>query len=151
METSDIFLSTLVGQFEDLTSLPLPFLQGQSQSFDGLKQQCKDIYDFTKSVRNSTLPDPLPKLLIDNFDAEQVWGQIELFNKKEAAVCLKAADVLTAGEADITFSEMPKSDHEKDISDDDLPDLDIREGGEFTAEMVSSGEGEFLDLMKDIP
>lgn len=49
------------------------------KKFKNLVKQC---YDNSKSLENqSEVPTfTLPKLLVDNFDAEQVWQQVELQN-----------------------------------------------------------------------
>lgn len=136
MEVS--FLSSLKENLGDLTTSPLPFLQGDTSTFDAFKTQCKNIYDFSKSRHTSSRPDPIPKLLIDDFDQEQIWGQLELLNKKEAAVCLKAAEILTANEDDITFYDEPEVTDESEMSDEDA----LSDSAENDQNAVSGDENE---------
>ncbi len=62
--------------------LSLPSLYRlQEKIANQLKRTTKELYDFTKTKDDSSVGDSLPELIVDKFDDEQVWQELELQNE----------------------------------------------------------------------
>ncbi|XP_039267946.2 U3 small nucleolar ribonucleoprotein MPP10-like [Styela clava] len=134
------FFTKLKSNFEQFVSSPLPFLEGCTEVSDNFKLLSKTIYDSNKSSAISSRSGPIPKLIIEGFDHEQIWQEIELFNKKEAATCLKAAEYFNSQDISQFMLKKHESDDETGDEDDDLSELEPVEG-EAEPEAESDVEG----------
>ncbi|KAJ8304835.1 hypothetical protein KUTeg_018418 [Tegillarca granosa] len=74
-------VSKTLDKFLDLTQKPEYFLSTQESHSEKFKSATKNIYDLSKSyeLKKDTL-NTLPQLILDNFDEEQVWQELELQN-----------------------------------------------------------------------
>ncbi|XP_054706540.1 U3 small nucleolar ribonucleoprotein protein MPP10-like [Uloborus diversus] len=104
----------LLSRFSELFLSPEEFAEPQTSKVNEVKLITKDLYDnayFSKSL-NDFQTNSLPKLLIDGFDDEQIWQQIDLLNKSAVTqfskgisnldaekVCLKTENSSTAPNA----------------------------------------------------
>lgn len=107
---------------------------------DSLKSVLKDLYDFTKSEETvskvSQSGSALKKLIVDNFDLEQIWQQLELQNTCIVEHMVKNISALLVAKDKLVFSflsqelnnELSKDDesnassadeHEQEIIEDD--------------------------------
>lgn len=101
-----------------------------------MRDLTKCIYDFTKeqSGRNTNA---LPELVIEGFDEEQIWQQLELQNEDEISHYLNEVSKITTGNKKLTVPlsstkpepmeiENDNLDQEgEDVSDKELRDQDI--------------------------
>lgn len=65
------------------------FLSGNKQVSEELQQISGKLYQSGKLVKTQSLSDPLSQLHVIGFDDEQIWQQIELFNKSETKEILQ--------------------------------------------------------------
>ncbi|KAH9370752.1 hypothetical protein HPB48_016180 [Haemaphysalis longicornis] len=69
--------------FESCTKKPEKFLEVQEDVAETMKSVTKDLYDALHKWESKTVPSPkteLPSLIVDSFDDEQIWQQLELRN-----------------------------------------------------------------------
>lgn len=129
----------IIDKFESFTHKPVNFLTVQSGIKDDVKNLVKSIYDYTKSEEKSdkkTKKSALPELIVQDFDEEQIWQQIELQNTEcwdqlvwEVANCVSSKKDLnfpvttTEPSNDESMEEeegsLPSGDEENEHSDDE--------------------------------
>lgn len=76
-------LEDIITKFDSFTHKPAKFLTVQEDAKDGIKNLVKSLYDFTKSQdkpAKKSKTKALPELIVNDFDEEQIWQQIELQN-----------------------------------------------------------------------
>ncbi|KAK7869389.1 hypothetical protein R5R35_000693 [Gryllus longicercus] len=79
-------LSGTVDTFKRLTKHPERYLQTQNKVAEEIKDLLKTVYDFTKNQEDSDQnQNALPKLVIKDFDDEQIWQELELQNSAKYA------------------------------------------------------------------
>ncbi|XP_026733848.1 U3 small nucleolar ribonucleoprotein protein MPP10 [Trichoplusia ni] len=119
-------LDNIIEKFNNFTEKPVKFLAVQSDLKDDIKTLVKSIYDFTKTqenVKSKEKKAALPELIVQDFDEEQIWQEIELQNSEcwdqlvwEVANCMsdknKLAFPIAANE-----SEDNENAEEDDIED----------------------------------
>ncbi|KFM80180.1 U3 small nucleolar ribonucleoprotein MPP10, partial [Stegodyphus mimosarum] len=85
METcvQDSMFQDILSSFEELTKNPEIYVEQHPETTAKFQSITKSLYDFTWKL-NSFIhlkSESLPKLLVEGFDEEQIWQQIELQNK----------------------------------------------------------------------
>ncbi|KAF9807963.1 hypothetical protein SFRURICE_017135 [Spodoptera frugiperda] len=76
-------LEDITGKFNSFTEKPVKFLAVQSDLKDDIKKLVKSLYDYTKTqetVDKKVKKAALPEMIVQDFDEEQIWQQIELQN-----------------------------------------------------------------------
>ncbi|XP_026753425.3 U3 small nucleolar ribonucleoprotein protein MPP10 [Galleria mellonella] len=76
-------VDSFIDKFNTFTQKPVNFLSVQDDLKEDIKNLVKSLYDFTKSQEGRSKgkkKSALRKLIIQDFDEEQVWQQIELQN-----------------------------------------------------------------------
>ncbi|XP_035228838.1 U3 small nucleolar ribonucleoprotein protein MPP10-like, partial [Stegodyphus dumicola] len=85
METcvEDSIFEDILLSFEELTKNPEIYVEQHPESTAKFQSITKSLYDFTWKLNSYThlKSESLPKLLVEGFDEEQIWQQIELQNK----------------------------------------------------------------------
>ncbi|KAK9694333.1 Mpp10 protein [Popillia japonica] len=75
-------LEELLNNFNKITDEPENFISTEADRSNTIKFFVKNAYDFTKlEEENTRKSQALPELIIENFDLEQIWQQIELQNE----------------------------------------------------------------------
>ncbi|XP_017778909.1 PREDICTED: U3 small nucleolar ribonucleoprotein protein MPP10 [Nicrophorus vespilloides] len=98
------------------------FISGDNAHKEGIKCLLKHGYDFTKSEETRKLKsDALPELIVNNFDLEQIWQQLELQNDKLLHVSIKSVSKLVVGKNKLIFNEIKEDEttiDEKNIAEE---------------------------------
>uniref|UniRef100_A0A1B6FTY7 U3 small nucleolar ribonucleoprotein protein MPP10 n=2 Tax=Cuerna arida TaxID=1464854 RepID=A0A1B6FTY7_9HEMI len=77
MEDPSNFLDTFIS----VSKKPYEFLSTQDEVAEKLKDLIKHMYDYTKQNEELSDKNTLPSLIVQNFDEEQIWQQLELQNE----------------------------------------------------------------------
>ncbi|RZC42519.1 U3 small nucleolar ribonucleoprotein MPP10, partial [Asbolus verrucosus] len=84
---------------------------------NGIKDKLKETYDFAKNDEIKALKsNALPELILENFDLEQIWQQIELQNDSLLTRSLATVSKLVVGKNNLLFKNL---DYENDKEDED--------------------------------
>ncbi|KAI8425823.1 hypothetical protein MSG28_011598 [Choristoneura fumiferana] len=79
-------MEDILDKFNTFTAKPVKFLTVQKDVKDDITSWVKTLYDFTKSEeqcsRKKNKGAALPKLIVKDFDEEQIWQEIELQNSE---------------------------------------------------------------------
>ncbi|CAK1546618.1 unnamed protein product [Leptosia nina] len=132
-------LEEVIDKFSDLTAKPVNYLTVQNDIRDNIKDLVKTLYDFTKSQetknkkKNKLKGIALPKMIVDEFDEEQIWQQIELQNTEcwdhliwEVANCisnkndLKFPMEIVAEENEVTHETSYETEEENSSSETNI-------------------------------
>ncbi|CAH0599037.1 unnamed protein product [Chrysodeixis includens] len=130
-------LDNIIDKFNKFTEKPVKFLAVQSDIKDDIKTLVKSIYDFTKTQETSKSKEKkaaLPDLIVQDFDEEQIWQEIELQNSEcwdelvwEVANCMSEKTNLkfpiAADQADNT-ENVDDEDIEDPMDDDEYSEMD---------------------------
>lgn len=86
-----------------------------------LKDSLKKSYDYTKQQEIKALKsNALPKLIVKNFDIEQIWQQIELQNDTVLTRSLTNVSKLIVGKNRLVFNKENKNDQEEETENDSV-------------------------------
>lgn len=88
---------------------------------DNIKECLKETYDFIKNNETTKTSNTLPALIVENFDVEQIWQQIELQNDEILAKHLKTVGRLVAQKDNLW---LVNDDSNKNVNDENLSDCD---------------------------
>ncbi|XP_013174673.1 PREDICTED: U3 small nucleolar ribonucleoprotein protein MPP10 [Papilio xuthus] len=113
-------MEEIIDKFNVLTAKPVKYLSVQDDVKDDVKNLIKTLYDFTKSEEEGIKQKnkALPHLLVDDFDEEQIWQQVELQNSQcwdqlvwEVANCV-------SNKTDLTFPVAIAEKNKQNVSMD---------------------------------
>lgn len=130
----EICLSNTLSVLSNLTRNLEQFLEVHEKNAESLKRATKDLYDFTYKklpVKNS-----LSQLVIDHFDNEQIWQELELYNTGVIGELIKDLSHLLAEKEKISFkttasvASSQKKNLEKDEGEEDEGEEDKEEENE---------------------
>lgn len=130
----EICLSNTLSVLSNLTRNLEQFLEVHEKNAESLKRATKDLYDFTYKklpVKNS-----LSQLVIDHFDNEQIWQELELYNTGVIGELIKDLSHLLAEKEKISFkttasvASNQKKNLEKDEGEEDEGEEDKEEENE---------------------
>uniref|UniRef100_A0A1B6LZ90 U3 small nucleolar ribonucleoprotein protein MPP10 n=1 Tax=Graphocephala atropunctata TaxID=36148 RepID=A0A1B6LZ90_9HEMI len=79
-------LSNFLDTFKKNSKKPFKFLSIQDEVAEKVKCLTKNVYDYTKDNEEHCDKNTLPNLIIQNFDEEQIWQQLELQNESSSVV-----------------------------------------------------------------
>lgn len=114
------------------------FCSTQSNITDDIKGLVKNIYDFTKtSESNETKGNALPELIVENFDDEQIWQELELQNEDCNKSFISDVSQLVARKDRLTFPFRLKEDE------------DIFESEESKQQKLTSSDNDEADKMEN--
>lgn len=116
-------LDGIIHKFTELSDKPVKFLTVQTEAKNDITNLVKSLYDYTKAqenVDNKEKKSALPQLIVQDFDEEQIWQEIELQNSEcwdqlvwEVANCISTKN-------DLLFPVTIKDDNEE--TDEDEPE-----------------------------
>lgn len=119
-------MEKIIDKFNVFTEKPVKFLTVQNDLKDDIKNLVKSLYDYTKVHEKSEKKQKkgaLPELIVQDFDEEQIWQEIELQNNEcwdelvsEVANCMTIKDDL---KFPVTLA--------KDQVDEDQDEIDVGE------------------------
>nr|CAB3263931.1 U3 small nucleolar ribonucleoprotein protein MPP10-like [Phallusia mammillata] len=128
-------------QFDDITKLPAPYLNGDVDISNQFIKITANIYKLAKLLGKTVDNDPFPQLLFTGFDEEQIWQQVELFNS-EALMQLRKQVFQFEKEDDLSLLKDEVEENGSllvdDLSDDDKQES--TENEEENSESVDEGE-----------
>uniref|UniRef100_A0A1B6E782 U3 small nucleolar ribonucleoprotein protein MPP10 n=2 Tax=Clastoptera arizonana TaxID=38151 RepID=A0A1B6E782_9HEMI len=97
-------IQSFLESFSTLTKKPQSYLSSQPDLIERIKLLIKDLYDFTKSRENADIKgNALPELIIEEFDDEQIWQQLELQNDSFKKYLLENVSQLVDDKSRLTF------------------------------------------------
>jgi U3 small nucleolar RNA-associated protein MPP10 len=109
---------------EQLTSEPLHFVTRNIELSSKMRRLTKDLFDLgKKEARSQAAAGPLPELIIDNFDDQQIWEELQLQNH---AVTSFSQPHISAFEADATQA----TEEEEPVQDGDASRSSASDGAE---------------------
>lgn len=131
MSSSEV--DEIINKFDAFTQKPVKFLAVQDDVKDDIKNLVKSLYDFTKTQEKGQKRDKksaLSELIINDFDEEQIWQEIELQNSEcwdqlvwEVANCMSGKNDLLfpiETQEQVSDEENLKSDEGNPESDDEI-------------------------------
>lgn len=144
----NVSLDTLLTTFKGHTRHPENFLGATTDLSKELKSNIKNCYDFTKNEENKTGSNvggtALKKLIVRNFDLEQIWQQIELQNNDVLDRAIKDLSTLSVAKNKLIFKSInDEVNNLKKLKTEKKPfkvaltshtDSSSEESGEFAAE-----------------
>nr|XP_002738217.2 PREDICTED: U3 small nucleolar ribonucleoprotein protein MPP10-like [Saccoglossus kowalevskii] len=107
-EQSGMDLECLLSDFTTFTTAPEHFLSANAELVKSFTKLTKTLYDNTKDLE----PNSLSRLIIENFDDEQIWQEIELQN--EPVILDMVANVAKVFAAKDNLTLLTTSDSEED-------------------------------------
>ncbi|KRT86003.1 hypothetical protein AMK59_2115 [Oryctes borbonicus] len=111
----NITLEKLIDNFNNITEKPENFISPENDHSNEIKLFVKDSYDFMKTEEDKIeKSQALPELIIEDFDLEQIWQQIELQNED-----LLNKSVVTVSKFVVSKSQLLFKDLENLKSDED--------------------------------
>ncbi|XP_037511590.1 U3 small nucleolar ribonucleoprotein protein MPP10 [Rhipicephalus sanguineus] len=85
LDSDQVHVAKCLEEFESCTKKPETFLEVQLEVAETMKRLTKDLYDVMDQWKGKTVSSSkteLPSLVVDNFDDEQIWQQLELRNTR---------------------------------------------------------------------
>nr|KAF6411022.1 M-phase phosphoprotein 10 [Rousettus aegyptiacus] len=130
-------LERCLGAVRKATGRPESFLTVQDELASDFISLTKVLYDFNKVLENGSVRgSPLQKLVIDNFDDEQIWQQLELQNEPVLQFFENAvSDTIESGD----ISLLPKNEEQECEEDGSEMEADGQEDLERDEEEEVSG------------
>ncbi|GJQ66594.1 hypothetical protein Trydic_g4570 [Trypoxylus dichotomus] len=109
----NITLEQLINNFDGITNKPENFISTENDHNE-IKLYIKDLYDFMKNEEKKTeKTQALPELIIEDFDLEQIWQQIELQNEDLLNKSVATVSKFVVSKDQLLFKEL-----EKDLNSD---------------------------------
>ncbi|CAH1106096.1 unnamed protein product [Psylliodes chrysocephalus] len=119
MSTPVVSLEKSLEHFHHLTKKPELFLNSENALYDSVKIHLKEIYDFAKTQEKKLNGSKgLSKLLIQKFDTEQIWQEIELQNDGILTKSLTDVTKLVVNKNKLVFTNLIDENKLKDVDDD---------------------------------
>lgn len=134
-------LQKFISNFQKVTDSPTNYLSVDDDLVDRLKGHIKDIYDFTKKEHKNGSLKSLPKLIVKDFDSEQIWQQVNLQNEDVLNSSVTVISKLLSNKNKLVFGENIKKNEdavdtqinsENDMSESDEDDEE-EEGNKIEA------------------
>lgn len=153
-------LVSLLSRFERTSEYPETYLKPPSSLEKDTKATVKDIFDFCKkdepnSSRSLASTCPLQELLVDDFDIEQIWQEIELQNtpllhlgKKDIQIIKQEAEKISLCLAYARSKDLVEGNQLVDMQSETISDNIngfVEHGNESDSDDYSSGKESGLE------
>ncbi|PSN53575.1 hypothetical protein C0J52_09206 [Blattella germanica] len=149
-----------IHRFELLTKKPDDYLSVQNKIASDVTCLLKSLYDFTKnSEEGKTCGDALPELIVDGFDQEQIWQELELQNNgcskclvEDVATLVACKNRLKFPSHDEGINKKSVTDTHADLAESEKDDMDLQEVDDMDSEDgddMDSEEEDNIDVQKE--
>lgn len=146
-------LAKCLGEFESCTKKPETFLEVQPDIAETMKRLTKELYDVVDKWESKTVSaskTELPSLVVDNFDDEQIWQQLELRNTRLVRELISSVSRVATKSSinfgvDLGMQESPQGSKTNDPDERDkcnLSDAAAEEEGDEDDDFDLSDESE---------
>ncbi|XP_070543111.1 U3 small nucleolar ribonucleoprotein protein MPP10-like [Ptychodera flava] len=146
-------LHKIYQDFSSSTKVSESFLSTAPKLAQTFTQLTKEIYDYTQ--RESTdSKGPLTELIVDNFDDEQIWQEIELQNDSCISEMVQNVSKIVTAKGSVALRPQEESEEddedEEDIDDDADDDYDDEEEEDDMAEYEEAPDDVEYDGSQDL-
>lgn len=117
----------------------------QNKIAENIKVYLKELYDFTKHSEDQKYKNTLPELIVEKFDEEQIWQEIELQNASISNDTVQTFSQLSVKRDKLKFPVKLKCNKENDtkaLSQPEKPVLDETEDLGSGDELVEDDDEE---------
>nr|XP_003226974.1 PREDICTED: U3 small nucleolar ribonucleoprotein protein MPP10 [Anolis carolinensis] len=130
-------LNSCLDVLSSSTARPELFLSVQEGLAGEFISLTKTLYDFHKALGSDVISgSPLKELVVENFDEEQIWQQLELQNNAALGHFQEAVAKSVKEEADISLLEpLEEEDEEEEKEESDEEQMDAEDQTEEEAEI----------------
>ncbi|CAH2245241.1 jg15080 [Pararge aegeria aegeria] len=122
-------MEKMLGSFSVLTEKPVKYLTVQNDLKEDIKNLVKSLYDYTKTQEQrgmSKTDQALHKIIVSDFDEEQIWQQIELQNSQRWDEFVWDVANCMSDKNDLSFSVMfPEEINTEESEVDEIIESDI--------------------------
>ncbi|XP_046399634.1 U3 small nucleolar ribonucleoprotein protein MPP10 [Ischnura elegans] len=110
-------LAEVCDKFENYTKNPVDFLSVQVELAKTVKNLVKRLYDLSQD--NDKSSNTLPELIVDNFDEEQIWQELELRNEEKLPAYIADVSMVLSrkGRLKQVLNSFRNDDGESDVGD----------------------------------
>ncbi|XP_026474629.1 U3 small nucleolar ribonucleoprotein protein MPP10 isoform X2 [Ctenocephalides felis] len=139
MDENINILSSILSAFKSLTKKPELYLSVQEDNALKFKTELKKLYDHTKSSDKSNHnSQALQRMIIDKFDEEQIWQQLELQNNSTWNGFLANISRLCFNKQHLLFCNYDRISDDSD-DDDENDEYKHKDVGDEMSDVVNIG------------
>ncbi|KAF0298981.1 U3 small nucleolar ribonucleoprotein MPP10 [Amphibalanus amphitrite] len=144
-------MEKLLKDFSHLTKKPENFLRPDAAAVEEFKKVTKGLYDIAADSLKNKAELPIQELIIDGFDEEQIWQELELLNELEWPALSRDVSRLVAASEQLALTVQPVGDatdaaspaQQRDGADVDAGSEDGEDGMDESEE---DGDGDGSDV-----
>ncbi|XP_028029967.1 U3 small nucleolar ribonucleoprotein protein MPP10 [Bombyx mandarina] len=148
-----IDLEGILNKFNSYTDKPVKFLSVQKELKEDLKRFVKSVYDYTKSQEKSDKKKKsgaLKELIVEDFDEEQIWQQIELQNSQRwDQIVWEVANSMSA-KNELVFPVKVAKEKPKEILPHGVEPM-VEDDEEKVSENIELEHGRSQRVQSDVP
>jgi len=142
-------LETSLETFNKIVKKPEKLLNPENNVFQKVNILTKVLYDLTKISEAEEDSNTLKELIVENFDEEQIWAQVEMQNKAKFSAFQKAFSILSLGKLNQTPSLLLGLPNNKrklsEIDNDPSEDQNLEFLAEETDDKIETSDIELDD------
>ncbi|KAI4468992.1 u3 small nucleolar ribonucleoprotein mpp10 [Holotrichia oblita] len=143
-------LEELLNKFNNITEKPESFLSTVADHNNTIRFLVKNAYDFTKlEEENTRKSQALSELIIENFDLEQIWQQLELQNEDLLNKSLIRVSKFAVNKNRLIFEELDKDLPPDKEEEDEIKEKLDSETDDSESETSNDENNKFDDNQED--